>query len=412
MTVMPAYGGQSLLNLPASICRALGAPPDNLAAPLDEGVLPAAVLDGVRAVVLLVVDGLGRAQLDAAIAAGDAPTLDRLAGRAGGGAEVSLATLTSVFPSSTIPALATISSGVAPARHGLIGWTVFLEEFGQVAELARWGPLGSRDSYQDERLGRHDPSAFFGLETVYQRLAGAGVRSIVVNRAAFKRSALSRMLYRGADFRGYHVPSSLFVIVERALTERAPGERLYVHAYLDPLDLVAHLEGPLGPEHTEELAALDAALGRWLRRRPRQGDVLFLLTADHGHVPTPSRASIRLDAPALLGLLRALPCGERRLAYLHARRGREADLRDYAATHLSHATDLLDPADAFRDHLFGPDPPSRAARRRAGDLLLLAHPDRQFLLPSPDGHAARPFLGNHGALEPHEMEVPLLAARL
>src|SRR5262249_54357416 len=107
--LLPRYDGQSLLNVPASICAALGAAVEPLPPPLDAAILPPALLDGVRAVVLLVVDGLGRGQLDAAIAGGQAPTLAGLAVRAtAGDAEVACATISSVFPSSTMPALSTL----------------------------------------------------------------------------------------------------------------------------------------------------------------------------------------------------------------------------------------------------------------------------------------------------------------
>src|SRR5215470_14878082 len=79
--ILPRYGGQSLLNLPASICRTLDVPAHDLAPALDPALLPPAMLDGIRAVLLLVVDGLGRWQLDRAVAAGDASTLAGIAAR-------------------------------------------------------------------------------------------------------------------------------------------------------------------------------------------------------------------------------------------------------------------------------------------------------------------------------------------
>src|SRR5581483_8457659 len=103
-----------------------------LAPPLEAAALPPERLDGVRAVVLLVVDCLGRWQLDRALAGGEAPTLAGLVARAADGdPAVSLATITSVFPASTVPALTTLSTGLPPSQHALIGWTMFLDEFGE-----------------------------------------------------------------------------------------------------------------------------------------------------------------------------------------------------------------------------------------------------------------------------------------
>lgn len=410
--VQPRYDGQSLLNLPASICATLGGPTTGLAPPLDATVLPRAMLQGVAAVLLLVVDGLGAWQLEAAMASRHAPTFAALGERARQGVDdVALATVTTVFPSSTIPALTTLSTGLSPAAHGLIGWTVYLEEFGEAAELARWGPVETHHDYQDAALGRRDPVAFFGHETLYQRLARAGVRSAVVCPAPFRGSGLSAMTFAGADYLGYHATSGLFVAAERRLAARAAGERLYLYAYWPTLDTVTHHDGPLGAEHVEEIAALDHALGRWLRGHSRRGDLLLLITADHGHVPSPPARTVRLDRErGLLDLLRAPPTGERRLVYLHARPGRVAAARAYCAERLASAAELLDPVAALDRGLLGPGPVAEATRRRVGDLILLARDDHQFVF-SPRREPTA-FAGNHGALDGREMRVPLLALRV
>jgi hypothetical protein len=412
--VRPRYDGRSILNIPASVCAALGGPAAGLASPLDATVLPPAMLERVAAVLLLVVDGLGRWQLDAAIAAGDAPALATLAERARRGADdVSLASVTTVFPSSTIPALVSLSTGLAPAAHGLAGWTVYLEEFGEAAELARWGPASGSGSYQDALLGRRDPVAFFGLGTLYQRLASAGIASTVVCPAPFRGSGLSAMTFQGADFVGYHATSSLFVVAERLLAARKADERRYVYAYWNTLDTVGHHCGPLGAEHREEIASLDFTLGRWLGRSRRRGDLLVLITADHGHVPSNPARIVRLDHErGLLDELRAPPTGERRMVYLHARPGRVAAARAYCAERLGSVAECLEPAEALGRGLFGPGPVSDATRRRVGDLLLLAREDYQLAYPFVPRREPTAFAGNHGGLDEREMLVPLVALRL
>jgi len=412
--IQPRYDGQSLLNVPATVCALLDAPAADLAPPLAAAVLPRPMLDGVAAVLVLVVDGLGRWQLDAAVAAGDAPAFAELVERARhGAADVALASITSVFPSSTIPALTTLGTGLAPAAHGLMGWTVYLDELGEVAELARWGPAAGRGSYQDEERGARDPVAFFGLETLHQRLLRGGVRPAVICPAAFRGSGLSTMTFQGAEFVGYHATSSLFVLAERLLEARGAGERVYLYAYWDTLDPVSHHHGPLGPEHGAEMAALDLALGRWLRRHRRRGDLLVLITADHGHVPSEVTRVVRLDRePSVVDDLRAPPTGERRMAYLHARPGRLVALRESCARQLGAVAESLDPDEAFARGLFGPGPVSAAARRRVGDLILLARADGQFVYPLSPRPKPAIFAGNHGALDPREMLVPLLAVRL
>jgi len=63
--VPPHYGGYSILNIPTSVAQALGAPPVGVAPPLVPA-LRAAWGEGIRRVVLLVVDGLGWSLFQAA----------------------------------------------------------------------------------------------------------------------------------------------------------------------------------------------------------------------------------------------------------------------------------------------------------------------------------------------------------
>ena len=412
--VLPRYDGQSLLNVPGSICAALDVPTSGVAPALDEMVLPPALTAGVTKVLLLVVDGLGRGQLDAGVAADAAPTIAGLLDRAGSGdPDVSIATITSVFPSSTMPALASLNTGQTPGRHGLIGWTVYLQEFGEAVEIARWGPAARAGTYQDAELGGFDPRAFFGVETLAQRLDRAGVRPVAICPASHRGSGLSAMLFQGADWCGHYATSSIFPMVEQALAQGRPRERTSIYAYWPTLDTVGHHAGPEGAEHTEELATFDFALGRWLRAHRRRGDLLLLLTADHGHVSSHPDHMVRLDThPVLMADLLSTPTGERRLAYLHARPGRVGAIRAYCAEVLAAVAELLDPGEAFERGLFGPGPISPAARRRAGDLILLARGDHQFVAPFSQHQPALPLIGNHGALAEQEMLVPLLAMRL
>src|SRR5579884_3867967 len=84
--VRPDFGGAGLANLAPTVLRLLAPEAGGLEVPpLDEGVLPRRVSEGVRRVVVLLADGLGHLQLQRAIAAGSAPTLAGLLERAAAG---------------------------------------------------------------------------------------------------------------------------------------------------------------------------------------------------------------------------------------------------------------------------------------------------------------------------------------
>src|SRR5262249_81537 len=161
------------------------------------------------------------------------------------------------------------------------GYTLYLPDFGVVAEMIRWGPLNRRVSFADPEFG-HTPESFFWAETMYARLQAAGVRrTFAVNPMHFAGAALTRMLHQGAACSGSIGTSSLQPIVSRLL--HASDEVTYIYAYWPTIDTIAHVIGPLTPEHGAEVAAFDFQVGRLLRSLPERGDTLVMLTADHGH---------------------------------------------------------------------------------------------------------------------------------
>jgi predicted AlkP superfamily pyrophosphatase or phosphodiesterase len=240
-------------------------------------------------------------------------------------------------------------------------------------------------------------------------------RVFAVNPAHFSGTALTRMLHQGADYRGYIATSSMEPIVNRIV--EASSEPAYVYAYWPTVDTIAHVLGPLTPEHSAEVAAFDAFIGRLLRRLPQRGDILVMLTADHGHVATePEREQPFADQPELLAMLRVLPVGERRAVYLHPRPGAEADVVAYAHERLRELAAVMTRDDAVSLGLFGPGELSERAAARIGEVLLFPRSNLQFVTPvqMEDGTPMRTtaFRGLHGGLTPEEALVPLLAVRV
>jgi hypothetical protein len=417
--VRPDFAGRGLANVAPTVLRLL-APnaSDPLALPpLDDSVLPESLRQGVRTVVLVVADGLGYLQLQREMQAGNAPNLAALATRAEAGDPcVSYAPITSVFPTTTVAALGSVNSGVAPTAHGLLGYTLFLPEFDMVAEMIRWGPLNRRVSFSDSEFGK-SPEAFFWADTTYARLHAAGVsRTFAVNPSGFSGTALTRMLHQHADYAGYIATSSLAPIVSRLV--HADVEPTYVYAYWPTVDTIAHVIGPLTPEHSAEVAAFDFQFGRLLEAlRDRGGDTLVMLTADHGHIDTrPEDAIDFADHPELLAMLKATPSGERRAVYLHPRAGATHEVVEYARERLRDVSPPLLRDDAVELGLFGPEPLSERAAGRIGEVLLFPRGALQMVAPIAWAEGVVPprgpaFRGLHGGLTADEAVVPLLAVR-
>jgi predicted AlkP superfamily pyrophosphatase or phosphodiesterase len=414
--VRPDFAGRGLANLAPTVLRVLApSSPHVDLPPFDRSVLPESMTRGIKSILVIVADGLGHLQLQHEIAAGNAPILaDLIARSTTGDDRVSYSPITSVFPTTTVAALGSINSAVTPSEHGLLAYTVYLAEFGMVAEMIRWGPLNRRISFSDPEFGA-SPEAFFWAETMYTRLQAAGVsRTFAVNPGYFAGTALTRMMHQGATYSGYISTSSLQPIVSRLLADS--DEPTYIYAYWPTVDTIAHLVGPRTVEHGSEVAALDFQIGRLLQRLPDRDDTLVMVTADHGHVDTAPEFSVLFaDHPELLAMLQVLPAGERRVVYLHPRPGETSAVVSYARERLRDVAAVMLRDEAVALGLFGPGALSDRAAERIGEVLLFPRGNLQMIAPTEtvDGVAPRSpaFRGLHGGLRQDEALVPLLALR-
>ena len=356
--VAPRYGSRSIADLMPALVTGYG--PD---------WLPADAVDG-RPVVLLVLDGLGRLQLDERLHL--APAM----------AAMGDGWLTSVAPTTTATALTSITTGVPPGEHGIMGYR--LRAGGDVLNALRW----QLDDSGDAR--RALPAV--ELQPVEPFLGSAPT---VITKREFATTGFTDAHLRGGDWSPWSVASG---IVDRAAAAVEAGARL-VYAYYDGVDKVAHLDG-LGRAFDLEVAAADQLVGAMSAALP-EGTAL-LVTADHGvlQVDRPE-----LDVLGPLGSMIEGLSGEGRFRWLHARSGRTSDLVDAATDRFGDVAWVRSVDQLVDDGWFGPVV-SDAARRRLGDVALLARDDVSFADPADGG--SFPLVGRHGSMTPAEAIVPLL----
>lgn len=397
---LPAYDGRSIANIPATVAAILQTPFDGLPPLAAELWQP--IARGAKRVVVLTLDAFGWNLLQA-----EAANLAHLAQKAG-----VVGQLTSVFPSTTVAALSSLWTGVAPAQHGMLGLTLFFPEFAASTEMIRFTPVFGHHPNALVEAGLA-PETFLHWPGLAEQLARHGVPTYSCKGREIVDSALSKMHGRGvaADFGAISFADMLTQMAD-LLHEKA-GEPLYLFAYWPTIDGLSHYRlWDSAATRAEARTLFHQIAHEFLNRLTAvaRQDTLLFITADHGQVATPDLIFLE-DHPRLQEMLFMRPAGEHRVAYLYAKHGRTADIMAYLQTHLSHAMVAVRSVDALTAGLFGPEPHTAVALDRLGDVIVMMRGGYKLLTRAHE-KLARQMRGGHASLTPAEMLAPWLGFRL
>jgi len=383
---LPDYGGRSIVNLIASIACAFGARDWPVARLSDPSL--ASLLDGAKRIALLVVDGMGQAQL------ARAPWRGALSQHARG-------TLTSVFPSTTATAITALMTGLPPSQHGLTGWHMYFPEIAAVGAVL---PFRTRASDRPMAALGLPSARVFDQRSLFDRLP---VASFALAPERIVNSEFNRAYTGGAERIGYRSLEHLFQALVNCLGRQSGP--CFVYAYFPDFDAMAHEHGADSTAALRALQRFDGALGAFLPAAARL-DTVVAVTADHGFIDSPPRRSILLeDHAALQEMLRLPLCGERRAAYCYIKPGLAEEFEAYVADRLAEQVWLFASAALIEQGWFGPGTPHPKLNERVGDYTLVAKDDWTVKdwLPGEKRHTQ---LGVHGGVSADEMVVPLVVA--
>ncbi len=311
--------------------------------------------------------------------------------------------LTSVFPPTTTTSLTSLSTGVSPVVHGILGYKLFLREVGAVVNMIKLSTPGAPDE-SIKNVGV-ELEKFVSVPTIYERLREKGVKSYLFLPKYIVNSGLSGILYRGVEeIVAFISLSDLFVLLKKAL--RLPG-RVLLGVYWPVTDTLAHLYGPESEPFSLEVS--------WFFRAMEENflgqgaGVPVLVTADHGFVEVdPQKDLIDVKAsPELMGSIIFQPVGDLRAGYFFVREGRKEVVREYLERRYPGEFLVMETEAALESKIWGLEEPSEGVRARLGDLVALARGRKLFFWPEGEEFVLR---GMHGGLTDRELLVPFLVA--
>ncbi|HEY9193394.1 MAG TPA: alkaline phosphatase family protein [Methyloversatilis sp.] len=384
----PDFEGGSILDLMDSVVSSRG----GLAGGAGLRDVDASRWRAARSVILMVLDGVGMAQLD--LLPEESFMRRHLK-----------TTLTSVFPSTTAAAITTFMTAKAPAAHGLTGWHVRFSEAGLDGRTLAILPVSVRGGgdlpcSQDEVLAQ-----VCGVPPLFASLPGA---SQVISPDEIVDSPFNLRHSSGARRTGYRGLGGMLDAMSRAL--RPPAPPSYIYAYWPDFDHCAHKRGTGSAEARELLHTLDEALGQWAQSVVGSG-TLLLVTADHGFIDAPPQRLIEIeDFPELADCLAGPLSGERRAVFCHVKPGRTWDF-ERGLQALEHACVVWPSSELVAAGRFGPGAMHPHLRERLGDYTLEMKADWTLRDTMP-GERRHRLIGVHGGTSGDEMRVPLVCCEL
>ncbi len=231
-----------------------------------------------RLAVVFLADGLDASVLDAMLAAGKLPVIEREFVR--GGLRVRHAV--DALPAVTYANVVSLLTGVWPGRHGILGnrW------FDPRTRLARdYGHAGTFRRVNDD----------FRTPTIFELLAGEPTAAVQLHTRRGATKIIDFSLANGLDWalgrydRVNARAAEALPRLDRFARRAGRWPRLVVF-YFPGVDELGHRFGPDSPQYRRAVRTVDATIGRVLEGLRRRG--LYersdrVLVSDHGMVATP-----------------------------------------------------------------------------------------------------------------------------
>jgi predicted AlkP superfamily pyrophosphatase or phosphodiesterase len=323
--------------------------------------------------VLFLIDGLGAQALE------DyrdyAPTISAMR---------SLAPLRSEFPSTTATSLTSIGTGLHPAEHGMLGYTVRIPHSdNRLLNALKW----------DSRV---DPVIWQPHQTLFEQGAKAGINIFNISAERYAGSGFTEAALRGATFLGANT-IDLMVAQLRIATSKRP---CFVYFYLNDVDAAGHDAGVGSEKWLEALALVDDCVA--LVQEALPAGSRLTITSDHGMITAEEK--ILIDGKLAQEI--TLIGGEPRARHLYVDEGRSESVAERWRSELSAKAQVYTKAAALEAGIFGVNP-TEQTKDRMGDLVVIAQEKVVFIEPARK-HLEGEMVGYHGGDTDVERDIPLL----
>jgi predicted AlkP superfamily pyrophosphatase or phosphodiesterase len=324
--------------------------------------------------------------------------------------------LSSVFPTITSTALASIHLAAPPGVHGILGHKIYFKELGAVVDTLKMSTMAFRARDALVRVGI-DVRALSYCSSPYDIVEQKGIEHVELLEDEIAGTGLSNMIYKRQAAHGFSNLIDAFSMAKSVL-EREHGKKLILNLYTGMLDALSHKYGPSSEEYIlgarfleENIRRLTMTVSDEVAQR-----TTLIFFSDHGQDLIDPQLNITFskdEIGELSKLLRA-PMGKSgRVLHFYVKEGCEDQLRRSLQNKIATRGYIIKFEEAVKEFV-GETANLGASRLRLGDIVVVLKKSVNVEIQKEESQNdwEEPFLGSHGSTTFNEVVVPFVSVRL
>ncbi len=292
--------------------------------------------------------------------------------------------ISSVFPPTTTAATTTVLTGLPPAVHGWLGWSLYFEELSKNVDL-----FPNTDEEGKPAAPFSAANRFMPVRGIHKLISEGG-------------HAEGYVLFPWGK-NGYSGSNNYRKMIHKLVRLSKKRGKKYIYCYNNEPDATMHQNGCASAATKERILAINAASEKLYGKLK---NTLLTVTADHGLIDVGGSYGIE-DFPELNDCLVRKPSMEPRALNCFVKPGCDEKFLAACEKAFGASAAVFSKREAIGNELFGHTEDTSVLEKRLGDYIVT------FM----DGTAVynterekTTFIGIHAGAHPEEMRVPFIAA--
>ena len=368
-TMKPNYEN-STINMMSSILNKYGVKTNyKTIASLDD------IINKADKIVLFIFDGLGNNILNNASANGVFN-------------KNKLSEITSVFPSTTVAGINTISSGLSPIEHGWLGWTLYFSEVDRTIEVFRNRYVGHKE---DVTL---DYYKILKYENIFSK-----IKRDDINCNYFRPNTIPNDMEDAKNYAYKTLKKGLKTLYNEVLNS---DKKSFTYFYYDDPDKTLHIRGTKSFIVKHKIKRIERLVNKYYAKAKE--NIVFIISADHGLTDIDGYIYLRDDKDIYKMLKRRTSIETRATSVLVKNKYKE-EFKEIFLKKYGDKFEVLTKEEAINNNLFGLGKAHDKVDSFIGDYIVIAK-DKWCLHYSTE-HKNK-FKASHAGMTEDEMIIPLI----